>query len=62
MERENSKVVDIRTFLEARERERLPLFDGADSRPIAAPGPPGRALSERELAHRQRMLRHLAGR
>jgi hypothetical protein len=59
MEGQSSKVVDIRQFLEARERERLPLFDG-DDRPALPSGPRDRVLSERELEHRQRMLRHLA--
>ena len=44
----------------------LPLFDGQDTAedggPIEAPAPPARALTERDVAHRQRMLRHLLGR
>ena len=44
----------------------LPLFDAADvasddgsEAPMALPGPAARALSDRDVAHRQRMLRHL---
>ena len=58
MERDQSNVVDIRVFLERRQRERLPLFD-AEARPALMAHEPVRALSARELEHRERMLRHL---
>jgi hypothetical protein len=53
-----AKVVDLLRFRTEREPEELPLF----ARPMPA-GPaiiaPFRRLSERELAHRARMLAHL---
>ena len=58
MERDNSKVIDIRAFLEKRERERLPLFD-TGIRPAGGEPMRPRALSARALEHRARMLRHL---
>jgi hypothetical protein len=51
---ERSKVVSIERFRKARERARLPLFD--DTLPTLEPPRP---LSEREVVHRERMLRHL---
>jgi hypothetical protein len=51
---ERSKVVSIEQFRKSRERSRLPLFDET----LSALEPP-RSLSEREVTHRERMLRHL---
>ena len=52
---ERSKVVSFERFRKARERARLPLFDDT----LATPEPL-RSLTEREVTHRERMLRHLA--
>jgi len=57
---ERSKVVDFQRFREAREQARLPLFDDAPPAVqslVAIPSP--RALTAEEVAHRERMLRHL---
>jgi hypothetical protein len=51
---ERSKVVSFERFRKARERARLPLFDDT-LRTIE----PARSLTEREVNHRERMLRHL---
>ena len=51
---ERSKVVNFERFRQARERARLPLFDDT----LHTLEPP-RTLSEREVHHRERMLRHL---
>ncbi|HKW00962.1 MAG TPA: hypothetical protein VJN96_14140 [Vicinamibacterales bacterium] len=51
---ERSKVVSFERFRKARERARLPLFDDT----LSALEPP-RSLTEREVAHRERMLNHL---
>jgi hypothetical protein len=52
------KIVDLARYRSAREEIELPLF----ARPLAA-GPatitPFRPLSDREVAHRARMLAHL---
>ena len=51
---ERSKVVSFERFRKARERARLPLFD--DTLPaLEAPRP----LTEREVNHRERMLKYL---
>ena len=51
-------VVDLARFRAARERRGLPLFDDpASPRPLAAWS--AAALSDRAIAHRTRMLRHL---
>jgi hypothetical protein len=61
-------VIDLRRYLEERRREgALPLFDAAaaSDAPPPAPAPAGvrlARLSASEVAHRQRMLRFLAGR
>jgi hypothetical protein len=57
---ERSKIVDFQRFLETRERARLPLFDDAPAviqSLVAVPAP--RRLTVEEVAHRERMLRHL---
>jgi len=51
---ERSNVVNFERFRKARERARLPLFDDT----LRGLEPP-RLLSEREVNHRERMLRHL---
>ena len=51
---ERSKVVSFERFRKARERARLPLFD--DTLPTLEPP---RSLTEREVTHRERMLKHL---
>jgi hypothetical protein len=52
---ERSNVVSFERFRKARERERLPLFD--DTLPTLEPA---HSLTEREVTHRERMLKHLA--
>lgn len=52
---ERSNVVSFERFRKARERARLPLFD--DTLPTLEPP---RSLTEREVKHRERMLKHLA--
>jgi hypothetical protein len=49
-----SNVVDFERFRRSREQARLPLFDDA----LRALEPP-RSLTEREVTHRERMLKHL---
>lgn len=56
----NANVVDFEQFRASRRRDtkRLPLFDGLE--PVqASPEPVARNLSDREVTHRERMLRHL---
>jgi hypothetical protein len=57
---ERSKIVDFQRFRKAREQARLPLFDDA---PPAVQSlvaiPAARPLTPEEVAHRERMLRHL---
>ena len=50
---ERSKVVSFERFRKARERARLPLFD--DTPTLEPP----RSLTDREVTHRERMLKHL---
>jgi len=57
---ERSNVVDFQRFREARERARLPLFD--DAPPVVqslVAVPSRRPLTSEEVAHRERMLKHL---
>lgn len=57
---ERSKIVDFQRFREARESARLPLFD--ETPPVVqslVAVPPPRPLTPDEVAHRERMLRHL---
>lgn len=53
------KVVDLIRYREARARPSGPRADAG--RPVLTPVVPFRALSAREIAHRERMLAHLAG-
>ena len=61
-------VIDLRRYLEDRRRQgALPLFDAAAATDAPPPAPAPAAvrlarLSASEVAHRQRMLRFLAGR
>jgi len=55
---ERSNIVDFERFRAARERVRLPLFDEAPP-PALRLEPQSRPLSLREVAHRERMLKHL---
>ena len=57
---ERSKIVDFQRFREGRERARLPLFDdatGVVQSLVAIPAP--RPLTQEEVLHRERMLKHL---
>jgi hypothetical protein len=53
-----AKVVDLEGYRLARDRDHLPLFEdnaaGAPPQPVASV-----SLSERQVAHRTRMLAHL---
>jgi len=49
-----SNVVSFERFRKARERARLPLFDDT-LRTLE----PSRSLSDREVSHRERMLKHM---
>lgn len=49
-----SNVVSFERFRKVRERARLPLFDDT-LRALE----PSRSLSDREVSHRERMLRHM---
>ena len=51
---ERSNVVNFERFRKAREQARLPLFDDT----LRSLEPP-RSLTEREVSHRERMLKHL---
>ena len=51
---EKSNVVSFERFRKARERARLPLFDDT----LRTLEPP-RSLSDREVSHRERMLKYL---
>jgi hypothetical protein len=51
---ERSNVVSFERFRSAREQARLPLFDDT----LRTLEPP-RSLTDREVSHRERMLRHL---
>lgn len=56
-----SNVVDFLEFRAARERSRLPLFDGVA--PVRTlPDLTPRPLSSASVEHRARMLKHLGGR
>jgi len=52
-----AKVVDLMGYRQVRERERLPLFE--DTRPAQLQSSVTTSLSERQVAHRARMLEHL---
>jgi hypothetical protein len=54
-------VVDLARFRARKARPPLPLFDGVPTRRLAEVAP-FRRLSEREVAHRTRMLAHLVER
>ncbi len=57
---ERSKVVDFERFRKGRKQARLPLFD--DTPPVVqslVAIPALRPLTSEEVAHRERMLRHL---
>jgi hypothetical protein len=56
--RHDTKVVDLARFRDARERRRRPLLELSEARP--EPMPSRRSLSDREVDHRERMLRHLS--
>ena len=53
-----AKVVDLMGYRRVRDRERLPLFEEAP--PAQLQSSVTTSLSERQVAHRARMLAHLA--
>ena len=56
------KVVNLADYRAARATRDLPLFDeDTEASPEPAPAP-ARPLLPRQVEHRERMLRHLAGR
>jgi hypothetical protein len=59
MERLDSKVVDLNLFKAARAARQLDLLEAAPEKALQALEA-GRPLSERDVAHRARMLAHLA--
>jgi len=58
MKRPSSKVVDLNEFKAARAAGQLDLLD-SDTGERPAPLESARALSDRDVAHRARMLAHL---
>ena len=56
-----SNVVDFLEFRAARERGRLPLFDGVPEPIRTLPDLTERPLSVASVEHRARMLKHLGG-
>jgi hypothetical protein len=70
MATDRTNVVDLARYRrrrQARDERDLPLFDGPPEPPAERPaGPPSsvtadRPLADRQVAHRRRMLAHLAG-
>ena len=55
-----SNIVDLLQYRQSRPQRRLDFERESAVRPALAPVTPFRHLTPREVAHRQRMVRHLA--